>query len=864
MSLQPGQNLGHFVILSIIGRGGMGEVFRARDARLGRDVAIKILSEEFALEPDGLPRLHREARTLATLAHPGIAAIHGLDEQEGQRFLVLEYVPGDTLAELLARGPLPIHRALDIARQIALGLGAAHDKGIIHRDLKPANIKVGPDGRVKILDFGIAKTVAADIVRGDREATVTIQSTDAGMVIGTAAYMSPEQARGKEVDRRSDIWAFGCLLYESLTGRRAFSGETVTDIIAAVLAREPDWGALPAATPGRIRGLLRHCLERDRDRRLHHIADARIEIEDAIHSPADAEAPRQRRRWSAFVGFCMGLAAAALLAMSASRFGGPTAAPLRRLSLGTLPGAPLVQAGATPGLAVSRDGRRVAYIGGDEPQIYVRDLAVLTPRPIKGTAGATNPFFSPDGAWLGFTAGGKLRRVPVQGGSAEILSDLPSTGGASWSRDDTIVFAPACASGPSDCGLFRIPAHGGTAQPLTRADAGEHEVHSSPCVLPGGRAILFTAESGTQKRVRQIRAVSLEDGSQVTLVDGDTATYASGHLLYRVGCALFARPLHPVRLAFSGRGARLAADVHAFAASDDDTLFLATGCVPAATEIVVVDSAGPQRVPDLRYSYSSLAVAPDGNRVAVTITEGLEKDIAVLDLSRSETLRITSGEGQRERPAWAPDGQRIAYERREPEELRGLYWTPAAPGHPEEPLLLSKEPLGSITFTMDGDVVYERRTEGGGEAWILPLTGERTPRLLLAGAMNARFSPDGKWMAYELPSGRGRDVWVASYPDLRQRRVVSQGDGTDPVWSRDGKALYYRAATDRPARILRAPLELGSEAKAGLPVLFFDGPVEAGRRYDSAPGGDRIIALRGAEPRPMQITVVSSWSTEPR
>ena len=867
MSLQPGQNLGHFVILSVIGRGGMGEVFRARDARLGRDVAIKVLSEEFALEADGLPRLHREARMLATLAHPAIAAIHGLDEQDGQRFLVLEYVPGDTLAELLARGALPVHRALDIARQIALGLGAAHDKGIIHRDLKPANIKVGPDGRVKILDFGIAKAMPADFARADRDATVTLESTDAGMVIGTAAYMSPEQARGKEVDRRSDIWAFGCLLYEALTGRRAFAGETVTDIIAAVLSREPDWNALPAAAPGRIRGLLRHCLERDRDRRLHDIADARIEIEDALSSPGEAEtSPRpRRRRWSAFVGFCAGLAVASLLMLSGSELGRPSRPAVRRLSLGPLPGAPLVQAGSTPGLAASRDGRRVAYLGvGAEPQIYVRDLAVLTPRPVKGTGGASHPFFSPDGNWLGFTAGGKLKRVPMLGGPAEVLSDLPAAGGASWGADDTIVFAPACASGPSDCGLFRIPARGGTAQPITRADAGEREVHVAPHVLPGGRAVVFTAESGTQKRTRRIRAVSLKDGSQVSLVDGEVATFASGHLLYQAGCALFARPFHPGRLAFEGRHTRIAGDVHTFAASDDDTLFLATGCVPAETEVVVVDGTGPSRVADLRYSYSSLAVAPDGNRVAVTIAEGLEKDIAVLDMNKSEVVRITAGEGERERPAWTPDGQRLAYERREPEELRGLYWIRAEPGSPEEPLLLSKDAIGAVAFTPDGaTIVYERATDAGGEAWTLPLTGHRTPRLLMAGATNARFSPDGKWMAYELASGRGRDVWVASYPDLKHRRIVSQGNGTDPVWARDGKALYYRAAADMAARILRAPLELGlPEPKAGLPVLFFDGPVEAGRRFDSLPGAERIVALRGAEPRPMQVTVVSGWTTE--
>jgi Tol biopolymer transport system component len=872
MPLTAGQTVGHFEILAIVGRGGMGDVFRARDGRLGREVAIKVLSAEYAQAPDGLPRFHREARLLATLAHPAIAAIHGLEEMEGVRFLVLEYVAGETLAEMIARGPIAVPRALELLRQVALGLAAAHEKGIIHRDLKPANIKVGPDGRVKILDFGIAKSLGERGTRRGRAdgPTMTIASrddTDEGVVLGTAAYMSPEQARGLDLDRRTDIWSFGCLLYESLTGLRAFSGETVTDIIAAVLARDPNWNALPPATPRRIRVLLRRCLQRDVDRRLHDIADARIEIEDALASPLELQpVTPEGGRGRAFIGFVAGALTAGLLAAEASRYGGRAAAPgMRRLLLGPLPGAPLLHAGARPGLAVSRDGLRAAYVAeGPEPQIYVRDLARVGARPVRGTRGGTQPFFSPDGRWLGFTADGKLKKVAIEGGEAVTLCDLPGSAGAAWSGDDSIVFAPGCASGPSDCGLFRVSARGGTPQPLTRADATDREVHSSPRVLPGGARVLYVSEKGTTQRSSRMLAVSIDDGTVVALVEGaESAAYASRRLLYRRGCALLAIPFDPQRLRLEGAVTAVAKDVSAFEALEDDTLFLATGCISAETGVVTIDAAGAKAVSSQRQAFSGLAVSPDGARLALTLTEGAGQDLAVLDLKDGRLTPLTEGEGQRQGPAWAPDGQHIAYERREPEELRGLYWIRPEPGSPEEPLLLSKEPLRGVTFTPDGSALaYERSLPAASEAWLLPLTGDRTPRLLLAGAANVRFSPDGRFVAYELVHEHGRDVWVASYPDLRQRRVVSHGDGSDPVWARDGKALYYRAAPGLPARILRAGLELGPELRAGLPLLFFEGAVEAGRRFDSLPG-DRLMALLGAEPRPMEVTVISNWSAGP-
>ena len=865
MSLAPGQTLGHFVILQIIGRGGMGDVFRARDGRLGREVAIKVLSEEFAREPDGLPRFHREARTLATLAHPAIAAIHGLEEHNGLRFLVLEYVPGETLAELLARGPLPVHRALEIARQIALGLEAAHDKGIVHRDLKPANIKVGPDGRVKILDFGIAKTMLDGRAQTDAENTMTIESTDEGVVLGTAAYMSPEQARGRDLDRRTDIWSFGCLLFESLTGLRAFTGETVTDIMAAVLSREPNWNALPAATPRRIRGLLRRCLERDADRRLHDIADARIEIEDALAAPGETDpaGPPPRHRGGRLLWFSAGILTATMAAAVGSRFvadGGPKV--VRRLSLGPLPGAPLLQVGSPPSLAVTRDGRRVAYAGeGAGAPLYVRDLSAFAARAVPGTAGATHPFFSPDGEWLGFTAGGKLHKIPVAGGRPDVVSELPATAGASWDTDGSIVFAPGCASGPSDCGLFLVSPAKGT-QHVTRADASEREVHSLPRLLPGGR-VLFIAEKGTQRRVREARIASLSAPGSTQAVAGgaEAAVFASGHLLYRRGCTLFGRRFDPRRLALEGSPAVVATDVHAFEAADDDTLFLTTGCIPAETEVQLLDAGGAGPFSTVRHTYSSLAVSPDGTRVAVTIGGGLERDIALLDVARGELVRLTSGEGHRERPVWTPDGQRLAYERREPEELRGLYWIRAEPGSPEEPLLLSKEGLGSVSFTPDMSAfAYERATEAGGETWLLPLTGTHTPpRLLQPGALNPRLSPDGRWLAYELQEERQRTVWVAAFPDVTRRRGVSQGGGRDPVWSRDSRWLYFRADS-LPTRILKVALEPGPDPRPSPPVLFFEGPVDAGRRFDTLPGDDRLLALKGQPPRSMQVTVVTNWS----
>ena len=496
MTLAAGTKLGPYEILSPLGAGGMGEVYRARDARLSREVAIKVLPEALVRDTERLTRFRREAQVLASLNHPHIAAIYGLEEQDGREALILELVEGDTLAERIARGALPLDEALEIARQIARALEAAHEKGIVHRDLKPANVKLDRAGQVKVLDFGLAKALATDGSSPDitSSPTMTAAATQAGVVLGTAAYMSPEQARGKPVDERADIWAFATVLYEMLTGRKAFEGETVSDTLAAILTKEPDWSALPADTPASVRRVLRRCLDRDPRMRIHDIADARLELDEPLAPPA-GPVPIPYRA-SRIPAWAVDRRSRSSLSPPESDGGArcsprrPRRRPRSPASPSRFPGNDQIPFDDSPVLELSRDGRQLVFIGerDGQRQLYVRSRDRIAARPVAGTAGAYSPFFSPDGQWLAFFADGKLKKVPVAGGSAIVLADAPSNRGGVWLEDDTIVFSPEFASG-----LNRVPARGGKVETLTTPDAkaGERS-HRWPTYFPGDSAVLFT------------------------------------------------------------------------------------------------------------------------------------------------------------------------------------------------------------------------------------------------------------------------------------------------------------------------------------------------------------------------------------
>jgi serine/threonine-protein kinase len=544
VAIPAGTRLGHFETVSFIGAGGMGQVYRARDTKLGREVAIKILPEAVAQESARILRFEREAQLLASLNHPNVATLHGLEESAGLHFLVMELVPGETLAERLAAGALGMEDAIDVLRQIAEALEAAHEKGIVHRDLKPGNIKVTPDGKVKVLDFGLAKAFGVEAPGSDvsQSPTLVRDGTASGVILGTAAYMSPEQARGKALDKRTDIWSFGCVFYECLTGKQAFGGETVSDTLAAILGREPDWQALPERTPSRVRNLLVRCLQKNSLRRLRDIGDARLEIEDSITEASSTIPPRPAKRSRAvlvgFAGLVLWTIAVAFAVWSLTRSPAPERRPTRFVI--NPPADEVLGSEGDPAVTLTPDGKGLVYVAFDglHSQLYLRLLDQIEATPIPGSEGASTAFFSPDGRWVGFYGDAKLKKLPLEGGVPTALCDAPIPVGASWGSDGTIVFTPGDFSG-----LFRVSADGGTPEVLTTPDPGKGESsHRWPDALPGGRAILFTIwTDGTFDNAR-IGLVSLETGeTRVLLEGGSFARYApSGHIVFARQGALLA------------------------------------------------------------------------------------------------------------------------------------------------------------------------------------------------------------------------------------------------------------------------------------------------------------------------------------
>ena len=550
MPIQSGTHLGPYEILSAIGAGGMGEVYRAHDPKLGRDVAIKVLPEAFARDAERMARFQREAKVLASLDHPNIASIYGLEDSGGTRALVMQLVEGPTLADRIKAGPIPVDETIRIARQIADALEYAHERGIIHRDLKPANVKVTNDDAVKVLDFGLAKALEGDPSTIDISTSPTISrmATQAGVLLGTEAYMSPEQAKAKSVDRRADIWAFGCVLYEMLTGKQAFTGETVTESLAAVIMKDPDWSQLPAATPMRVRVLLQRCLQKDPKERLQAIGDARIALNEVLSgAPEPALTATQAVSlplWRRALPWALGLLVAAISCFAGWNLKPAPARPVSRFVI-TLPPGQHLEGG---GLALSPDGSQVAYVattqGGGPPQIYLRAMDSMEAKLVSGTGGAVIPFFSPDGRWLGFFAGGKLKKISISGGVAETLCDAAIPLGGSWAGQDTIVFSPGLSV------LQQVSDGGGTAQPVTRFEKLEY-AHAMPEFLPSGKALLFAAADSSSGN---ISAQVVRTAERRTLIqNGGEPRYApSGHLIYSQAGKLMAVPFDPERLQVRG------------------------------------------------------------------------------------------------------------------------------------------------------------------------------------------------------------------------------------------------------------------------------------------------------------------------
>jgi serine/threonine protein kinase/Tol biopolymer transport system component len=883
--ITAGTRLGPYEIASVLGAGGMGEVYQAHDTKLGRDVAIKVLPEALAHDPDRLSRFQREAKMLAALNHSNIATIYGLEQFNGTSYLVMELVSGETLQQRVAReGRLPVEDALVICRQIAEALEAAHEKGIIHRDLKPANVKVTPEGKVKVLDFGLAKAFTGDGTSEDPSNSPTLSraATMQGVILGTAAYMSPEQARGKAVDKRTDIWAFGCVLYELLTGKQAFQGETVTEILAAVLKEEPDWQPLPEVTPQNIRVLLRRSVRKDVNKRCRDAGDMRIEIEEALTAPLAPEPPittvphRIIRRWAMASGVvCLIVAAITGLAVWSLRSTAPTGSQaVTRLTVALPPGEELVVA-SSAAIALSPVGTQLVYVATRNgiPQLYVRSMDSFEGKPISGTEGASAPFFKPDGQWVGFFAEGKLKKVPITGGFSQILCDASGSFGGSWAPNDTIFFAPAALSG-----LWQVSAWGGTPQPFTKLDRQRGETsHRWPQVLPGGQAVLFTMWTGPGWDEHQIEVQALGGGQRRVLMQGDYGSYLpTGHLVYsRQGTGtLMAVPFNLARLEVAGSASVTVAEgvfegvngSTQYALSDHGWLAYVPGS-PGQWErsLVWVDRnakvevlAAPPR------PYQGPRLSPDGQQVAVT-ARGAKEGVFLYSLARGTLTPLTS-EGSSQVPVWTPDGKRVAY-RATRAGFRNLYWRMADGSGVEEPLTTGEGGQTPGSWSRDGTLVFTDQSPTVPDIWVFrPSVPEQKP--FLQTPFNKRgpmFSPDGHWLVYQSDKSGRDEIYVQPYPGPGGTVPVSTGGGTEPVWSHNGREIFYRIG-DKMMSVNVTTQPSFSASKPGTLFTFGDqhtGPAGT-PDYDVSLDDQRFLMLKPSEQAQAatHINVVLNWSEE--
>ncbi len=917
MTLGAGTRLGVYEIAAEIGAGGMGVVYRARDTKLGRDVALKVIPDAFALDPDRLARFKREAQVLASLNHPNIAAIYGFEEgpeDVGAAFsrplqaLVLELVEGPTLADRIAHGPIPVDEALPIARQIAEALEAAHERGIAHRDLKPANIKLRSDGTVKVLDFGLAKALgpaeAGPHVPSQLSVSPTITSpalmTGVGVFLGTAAYMAPEQARGTVVDKRADIWAFGVLVFEMLTGKRLFEGETVSDMLASVLRQEIDWNGLPPDTPRSIVNLLRRCLEREPKRRLRDIGEARIVLESASGSgrlqPSDGPPEREGHghqvlRYALASLGAIGLVAAILVsAWQWWRTPSAMDGAVLRLSA-PLPSDVSFDLANRPVVAVSRDGSKVAIVGNkkDVNQLYLRPLGEFDARPLPGTEGASGPFFSPDGSWLGFFADGKLKKIPSGGGPVITLADAPDPRGAVWTDRDTIIMEADTITP-----LVELPAAGGAGRALSTIDSGKHErTHRWPSLLPDGRTVLFTVgsvEHPDDYDDGTIEAIRTDTGERRLVFKGGRMSryLPTGDLLFLRGKILYAVPFDPKRLEVSGSprpvvdgvsGDTTTGAAH-YSVSDNGTLVYVQGDPSgAARRLAWVDKQGKPMFLDVPVAlYADPHVSPDGRRIAVSIIDATNssRDVWIIDTVRGTSSRMTFG-GINRTPIWSRDGSRTYYVTYDTRRNKSIIVVKAADGTgdvttireipgqaylegltPDETVLT----LG-VTNPTVGGTTRERAT-----VFRLSVKGGE-PEEIVHSPGNSGFSalsPDGRWLTYASGESGRNEVYVQAFASGGNRSQVSTSGGTEPRWAPDGRTLYYR----QNSQLMMVPVESGAAFVPGKTTMLFGGIaaifVDSGQTYGVAPAGDRFVMMRPSEGLGSiaEVRILLNWFTDLR
>ena len=901
MMLSSGTRIGLYEISGPLGKGGMGEVYRARDTRLGREVAVKILPDALAADPERLARFDREARTLASLNHPHIAQVHGIEESSSSgsgpvRALVMELVEGDDLSVLIDRGELRVAEALTIAEQIADALAAAHERGIVHRDLKPSNVKVREDGTVKVLDFGLAKLVTGDLTGAtgsggpSSSPTITSPATQLGIILGTAAYMAPEQAKGRPVDRRVDVWAFGAVLYEMLTGRRAFEGEDISDTLAFIITRDPDWTALPQDTPAGIRRMLRRCLEKDRAKRLDSLTAARFEIEEALANPALDPSPAQTlptvrpTRGVALIVTAGIAAAVSATGMWWLTRPTPVVRSVSHLLATPAPPDRLFLDGQTADLDVSPDGGWMAYLAyrGNTlyPELFIRRFEEARPTVVPNSANAQHPFFSTDGAWVGFGQNNDLKKVSVHGGAPQTLCVQCTQGfrGAAFMEDGSVLLSSIGGT----TGIRRIPAGGGPPEPITQIDRQAQErAHIFPYPLPRSRAILFAVTTADGSGERELVVQRLGEGTRKTLVRGVQPRYLpSGHLLYVSAGTLFAVAFDLTRLEIVGNPVPLVDDVLTKSVGTADyaigmgssLLYISGGVMQSGYALMIGGRQGALRVAEVpTATYIMVRFSPDGTRAVLDSRSG-DYDLWIWDL-RSQIERLTFGPTRETYPVWSPDSRMIYFVSSGGDPPPALYRQDAA--RSGAPTFVVNVPAGMLptTISPDGKSLVAHVMAGAAEhkagLYLIPLDGHPSPKRLEGtppGAMNADISPDGKWIAYQATDSTDGipQVYLQPFPDVAAgRRQVSGEGATHPVWSRRSGELFYR---DIQRQIVAVPVRFTPTFTLGAPVVLRNHPVVPGpaRAFDVSPDGETILMIDEvrsdrASGAPPQLHVLLNW-----
>jgi eukaryotic-like serine/threonine-protein kinase len=883
--LARGTQFGIYEVVELLGTGGFGDVYRARDSRLGRDVAVKVLADRFKLDAKRLRRFEHEARVLASLNHPNIATLHAIEPLGETQALILELVDGETLAERIAAGPLPLTDALAIARQIVAALEAAHEQGVVHRDLKPANIKLRPDGTVKVLDFGLAQ-VSTSTLSGTDPNAVTLTAIDldlAGMLMGTPAYMSPEQARGLAVDKRTDIWAFACILYEMLTGRAAFGGESVSDVVARIIERDPDLAALPDEVTPTIRRLLRRCFRKDPRERLRDIGDARHDLDESSASidAANAESSRRARRWRARVAVvAIGLVTAFIGLYVAARVHTqppPQVAAAPRVARFSIP-VPIVPSSSGRALAISSDGERIAVATDGGFIVRARDQLDALQLPGLSAPGAGAPFFSPDGQWIAFTDGQALKKIPSTGGPTKQIAESGPAALGSWG-DDGIVFGDMN-------GLFYIAPEGGVPREL-RTGVGANEQAAFPQLLAGGKAVLFTVlptRTNTPASLAnapgaRVDVLNLATGARHTVVNGGgRAQYLpTGHLVYVAGETLYAAAFDAER--FEVRGAAVpvlkGVNVTEFAVSNEGTLVYAPRVASSGSTLVWVDRQGREQAldaPARPYKYPRLS--PDGARVALDVEGPPDRDIWIWDLKRKTFERFTLDPAGNPIVAWSRDGRRLAF-CSDASGVTNMFWRAADGSGAAEQLLKSDRLQMPLSFTPDGRLLFSADVAGHGrDIHSLALDGShRVERIVYSEAndLTANVSPDGRWIVYDSDESGQFEVYVRPYPKAYSggRWQISSNGGRQPLWSHDGREVFYRSFD---GGMYAASVKLNPTFEPGPVVRLFanagytgGGASGSDRTYDVTHDGQRFLMIKmEAEPTATagSIVVVLNWFEE--